>query len=135
MADKSERNIRAELFVRSLNGGKVLDVTGSLDADDTAYNIVTEVFTRGNCGNFAVAFNIAFPESSIWYAAAARDKADLVTHVVCELDGRLYDITGDVTDLHRWRPVERTVIEEVISQQSRHNVYDNYSFAERGPLV
>lgn len=129
-------NARAELFIRALNGSKALERPSETRPvrKDTGFEIVAEVFTRGNCGNFAVAFNIAFPESVVWYAAKQDDKEDLVTHVICELNGRYYDITGDVTG-GLWRPVERTVIEEVMHDDSTHRVYDNYSFKKRGPLV
>ena len=48
-------------------------------------------FTNGCCYWFAYILHGRFPELEIMYDAVAN-------HFVASVDGRLYDITGDVTD-------------------------------------
>ena len=78
------------------------------------YDDVTRVFTEGCCYWFAVAMHERFPESRIMYAYD-RDMSDipeelrksiltLISHFVTEIDGRLYDITGDVTGKYKVIP-------------------------------
>lgn len=84
--------------------------------DDSSAPIITEVFTRGNCGNFAEALRVAFGGEVM--------KVEGACHVVCKIDDRLYDVTGDVTTQYRhYQPVAAS------------EYMDNYSFAERGPIV
>lgn len=52
---------------------------------------VDTVFTCGCCYWFALILHCRFPESVIMYDQAAN-------HFVTLIDGRLYDITGDVTE-------------------------------------
>ncbi len=91
------------------------------DPDDTSANIVTEIFTMGNCGNFALALQAAFGGQLL------NDRK--CPHIACEINGRIYDIRGDVTHLHDFMT---PVTEEAV----RNGDYvDNYSFATRGPIV
>lgn len=59
---------------------------------------VNEVFTQGCCFWFADILCKRFPERSrLMYDQVAN-------HFVAEIDGRLYDITGDVTDTYKVEP-------------------------------
>ena len=51
---------------------------------------VDYVFTSGCCYWFALILNTRFPDSKIMYEP-------VLNHFVTEIDGRLYDVTGDVT--------------------------------------
>lgn len=90
------------------------------DPDDTSANIVNEIFTQGNCGNFALALQTAFGGQLLMDRTCP--------HIACEIDGRIYDIRGDVTHLHNC--MTPTTEEEVRNR----DFVDNYSFAERGPI-
>lgn len=84
---------------------------------DSSIGIITEVFTQGNCGNFAQALKIAFGGEVVF--------SD--THLLCRLDGRMYDITGDVTRNHpNWRPATMMELEDMTN---------NYSFSDRGSIL
>lgn len=52
---------------------------------------VDTVFTEGCCYWFAVILNKRFPESYIVYDP-------VLNHFAVKIDGRVFDITGDVTD-------------------------------------
>lgn len=52
---------------------------------------ITEVFTSGCCYWFAYILCGRFPEAKLMYDLAAN-------HFVAEIGGKLYDITGEVTD-------------------------------------
>ncbi len=54
-------------------------------------NDVDTVFTCGCCYWFALILHCRFPESVIMYDQVAN-------HFVTMIDGKLYDITGDVTE-------------------------------------
>lgn len=58
---------------------------------------VDEVFTCGCCYWFALVLSIRFAAQSpvIMYDSVAN-------HFGTDIDGRVYDITGDVTDVYRW---------------------------------
>ena len=59
---------------------------------------VDEVFTKGCCFWFADILCKRFPNNSrLMYDQVAN-------HFVAEIDGRLYDITGDVTDTYSVEP-------------------------------
>ncbi len=94
---------------------------GILTEEDTSAGIMVEVFTNGNCGNFAQALVLAFG-GSVVYVEEAR-------HIVAEIDGRLWDITGDVTEQYGH------MYNTIPSPSKLEDMTGNYSFAERGPLV
>lgn len=52
---------------------------------------VTTTFTNGYCYYFALILHTRFPKSSIVYYAVGR-------HFACKIDGRVFDITGDITN-------------------------------------
>lgn len=107
-------------FIELIRGPEQM-ADGILTADDTSRGIITEVFTNGNCGNFAQALALAFSGNVIYVEEAH--------HMVCEIDNKLYDITGDVTDKywHKYCVVP--------SSSKLEDMTGNYSFAERGPLI
>lgn len=97
-----------------------------IDPQDTSYHIMVEVFTKGNCGNLAIALTTAFG-GEMWLVNTLEGKDAF--HVVAEVDGRLYDIHGDVTDKYK----KNIKVDE---KYVRHFMFaDNYSFAERGAVV
>lgn len=60
----------------------------------TAVGITTEIFTKGNCGNFALALYL-FMDKMGSLVEVSGD----YTHILYRSEsGRLYDIHGDVTD-------------------------------------
>lgn len=105
-------------FINLLRGPTVDHLEG-LERDDTSHHIMGEIFTQGNCGAFALALQLAFGGEVV----AVDDEG----HYVLLLDGKLYDINGDVTDKWpEWTTPTPVYLEDCIS---------NYSFAERGPII
>lgn len=60
---------------------------------------VDEVFTSGCCYWFAVILSKRFEDR---HAEIVYD--EIANHFGAAIDGRVFDITGDVTDAYRWRP-------------------------------
>lgn len=58
---------------------------------------VDTVFTNGCCYWFAVILHCRFPDSTLMY-----DQVE--NHFVTQIQGRLYDITGDVTEKYQVKP-------------------------------
>ena len=84
---------------------------------ESAVGITTEIFTQGNCGNFAQALKIAFGGEVVF--------SD--NHLLCLINGRLYDITGDVTeDYPDYRHPKLMELEDMTN---------NYSFMDRGSIL
>lgn len=110
-----------EAFLEALRGADASQEEG-LDPDDTARNIITEIFTTGNCGNLAVMLVTAFGGRIF----------NVGLHYVAEIAGRLYDITGDVTEKYGG-PQHSVPVDEVMNPHT--GMYNNYSFALRGPMV
>ena len=54
---------------------------------------ITDVFTCGCCYWFAHILKTRYPQGEIMYDP-------VINHFVTQIDGRLYDITGDVTGLY-----------------------------------
>lgn len=105
-------------FIRLIRGQEIPQdlLDQGLVEDDSSAPIIQEVFTKGNCGNFAEALRVAFG-GEVMEVEGAR-------HVVCKIGDRLYDITGDVTTQYpHYQPAAAS------------EYMDNYSFAERGPIV
>lgn len=88
--------------------------------DETARGITKEIFSQGNCGNFALALQMAFGGDLVI--------AEGHSHVAAAISGRVYDITGDVTAVHKWLPTTESNIRNDC-------LVDNYSFEFRGPIV
>lgn len=106
-------NINILTFINLIRGN--LPFEGA-EIGDTSIEIVTEVFTQGNCGNFAQALQIAFGGQVVFSDH----------HLLCLIDGRLYDINGDVT--HKYPNFRHPRIIEL------EDMTNNYSFDNRGPL-
>jgi hypothetical protein len=110
-----------KLFLDALRGE---DVTiYGLDPNDCARPIITEVFTRGNCGNLAIMLSVAFGARPVLLAD--------VCHVVSDIDGRLFDINGDVTDKYHTSAKRHLSLSDLMKE----DVVNNYSFLERGPII
>lgn len=86
--------------------------------EESSVGIITEVFTRGNCGNFAKALQLVFGGDIV--------SVDDNQHVLCKIEDKLYDINGDVTHIHS----DYTVA----TDWDVDWCIDNYSFADRGPV-
>lgn len=63
---------------------------------------VKECFTCGNCYWFAYILHSRFPGSSIVYDVVAN-------HFACQICGKVFDITGDVTKQYHWDFWERLI--------------------------
>ena len=63
------------------------------------YKDVDDVFQKGCCYWFSVILHTRFPNSRIMYDQVSN-------HFVTEIDDRLYDITGDVTEKYDVVPWE-----------------------------
>ena len=78
----------------------VLGFIGRFSTDGNDYRQeVIECFTRGCCYWFAAILNTRFKFDDAIIMIAYADN-----HFGCEIDGRVYDITGDVTDKYDWEP-------------------------------
>lgn len=110
-----------KLFLDALRGEDV--TVYGLDPNDCARPIITEVFTQGNCGNLAIMMAVAFGARPVYL--------DDAVHVVSDIDGRLFDINGDVTD--RYKNYSREYLS--LSDLMNKDVVNNYSFLERGPII
>lgn len=77
----------------------ILGFIGRFSTDGKHYrNQVIEAFTNGGCYWFAYILSVRFAD----YQSAIM--VDLVAaHFGCRIDGRVYDICGDVTDAFEWR--------------------------------
>ena len=89
--------------------------------EDSSEEIVEEVYSRGNCGNFAKALVLAFGGKVV--------KVRCISHVVAVIEDKLYDITGDVT--HRY---SKYGVED-IPENELSDYVNNYSFIFRGPII
>ena len=87
--------------------------------DDTSRGIITEIYTQGNCGNFAKALALAFDGDVL--------VVEGFIHAICRINGRLYDISGDVTD--KFPNVREPMVGEL------DDLTNNYSFSDRGPMI
>lgn len=64
---------------------------------------VIDCFSYGCCYWFAFILDERFWEySEEYYSMIVYDEVD--NHWACKIDGRVYDITGDVTEGHNWVP-------------------------------
>lgn len=63
------------------------------------YENVNDVFQKGCCYWFSLVLHVRFQNSRIMYDQVSN-------HFVTEINGRLYDITGDVTDKYNTVPWE-----------------------------
>lgn len=89
---------------------------------------VTHTFVHGCCYWFAVMMHARFPQSRIMYAYKIKPTDEELAwieqgkidagrcfaamHFVTEINGRLYDITGDVTDKYEVKPWDEVQLAE-----------------------
>ena len=64
-----------------------------LDAEDSFHPTVTKIYTQGCCGNFAIMLSLAF-QGQLKNVINGH-------HIIVEIGGKLYDATGEVTDLYK----------------------------------
>ena len=76
-----------------------------------AFDNIDDVFTLGCCYWFAHILYFRFPHSRIMYD-------QVVNHFGTEIDGRIYDITGDVTDKYDMIPWSRMhIIDPILADR------------------
>lgn len=92
-----------------------------LDREDSFHPMITEIFTSGCCGNLAMMLHLSFG-GEIY-------KCTDICHIVTTIDGRFYDITGDVTD--KYNHVVPITVEELYD----NDFINNYSMELRGPML
>ena len=93
--------------------------------EDSTVEIVTEIFMQGNCINLALILKHAYPHD------------DLVTtdnnlNIALQLNGRIYDIRGDITNIVKTNGVTFKPISAYAARG--HFVVNNYAFDCRGPV-
>lgn len=111
---------RVMMFLAALRGDLEALPECSITAAETSQEIIHEIFNRGNCGNLAVMMSLAFAGDPIEIKGHS--------HIVCRVNGRLYDITGDVTAKHAFDDKIIRTVQWVIH---RSQMYSNYSFEDR----
>lgn len=64
---------------------RILNVIGQIRA---AHPVMKDIFTKGGCLNLFCVLRAVYPEARAWFN---------VDHVITEIDGKYYDITGTVS--------------------------------------
>lgn len=65
---------------------------------------VIECFTCGCCYWFAHILFERFYDAMDWHPDTDIMYDEVANHFGCRIDGRIYDITGDVTEQYHWEP-------------------------------
>lgn len=65
---------------------------------------VIDTFTNGCCFWFAHILAERFYDHDAWREDVEVMYAQIENHFGCRVDGRVYDITGDVTSKYQWVP-------------------------------
>ena len=97
------------------------DIDGFISRFHHYEHDVTETFTNGCCYYFALALHSRFPNSRIMLATGRNNEAGEVLHFVTEIDGREYDITGDVTGEYKtvvWDDLPEGFTKNMIKQMA-----------------
>jgi len=90
--------------------------------DISSCEIITEIFTNGNCGNLALLLTKVF--SGTLHSIKDKD------HIIAKINGEYYDITGKLKD------IDESSLEQVTEEWLYENDFvHNYSFPDRGPCV
>lgn len=66
--------------------------------DRDAHKIIEQINMRGNCYMFAKTLQFVFPQAIIY------GTKDWGGHAAAYIDGKLYDIKGEITEDSRWTP-------------------------------
>jgi hypothetical protein len=111
-----------QLFLSALRSQDASWCPG-LDPDDCAKNIITEIFSKGNCGNLAIMLALAFDAQPVCLTNNC--------HILSRINGRLFDITGDVTDMYCGYAAKDLSLVELMES----DMVNNYSYAQRGPIL
>jgi hypothetical protein len=94
--------------------------------DDSPREFIKEIFTNGNCYNFAFALKALIPEGKVLTSSK-------ISHAWFMYDGRHYDISGVcsyLADLHN-DGLTYELFEETLTEGE----LDNYSMELRGPMI
>jgi hypothetical protein len=67
-----------------------------------AHEIIERVYKNGNCYMFAKTLQFIFPQAEIYSVDCS-----WFSHVVAKIDGKLYDITGEVSDEYSYSPISK----------------------------
>ena len=100
-----------------------VDQYNSDDIPHTAKPIIQEVFTRGNCGNFAIILHDFFGGEMYIDEQAY--------HVITKIDGIFYDVNGVWTN----DDPDYTPIPVTTKELEERDLINNYSFTFRGPII
>ena len=98
-----------------------------LEDEDSPHYLIREIFTNGNCYNFAFALQALLSGSKVF-------KIVDVSHVFLEHEGRCYDVNGEDPILREYLEMGQ-VSEIFLEDMRRDDDLDNYSFALRGPMI
>lgn len=52
-----------------------------------SHSAITDIYTKGSCLNFFCILHSIYPEAIAWFN---------INHIISEIDGKFYDITGEV---------------------------------------
>lgn len=89
---------------------KLKQIDSRLDAE--------EVFLNGNCGNMYIMFaEYFFPKAVVPYMCSYKDEE---RHIITEIDGEFYDITGK-TDLNKYI--------KYVQDNDKKNIYNAEDFS------
>jgi hypothetical protein len=109
--------------------------------DKTTRELMEEIYMQGDCGRFHVILNSVFPEAKPYVF-----KGDYFRHVLSKIGDKYYDIKGIAT-LDRFKDIEgyeftrdAKNLEEVIREVTlvellEEDMFNNYSFEFRGPIL
>lgn len=85
-----------------------------------------ETFTCGCCFWFAYILQERFYDIDAWHEDVEIMYDQIENHFGCQIDGRVYDITGDVTDKYNWQTWISVVDEDEL--HAEHIIRDCVNF-------
>jgi len=99
--------------------------------DDCSYHIIEEIFLNGDCGRFAMILQYVFPQGTMFYLPSDE-------HVYFEIDGSYYDVTGRLSN--NYVKAQEYLYDSNLEKMTGsdiydHDLYNNYSFGIRGPII
>jgi len=110
--------------------------------DESSRELMEEIYMRGDCGRFHLILNLAFPEAVPYVF-----KGKYFLHVLSKIDGRYYDIKGLATferfkdeegyeeAFENAKTLEDAIREVTLSDVIDGDMFNNYSFEYRGPIL
>lgn len=74
---------------------KVLGLINEINASNP---VMKDIFRYGSCMNFYHILKTVFPKARCWYNIVEG-------HVATNIDGNLYDITGEIKEIDGYQPI------------------------------